>query len=100
MHKVILVILATVVNELAAAHDESKLVDNCTFFTVNQGSSKYEVMPEILTVASFYSEKGVRYVPLVFEPSWKLFANFKPGTIHCVDYVGMNPLDGVKMGYK
>ncbi|WP_247096255.1 hypothetical protein [Arenibacter sp. S6351L] len=82
MHKVILIILATVVNELAAAHNESELVDNCTFYTVNQCSNESKVMPEIFAAESLYSKQGVRYVTVDLEPSWKLFANFKPGAFH------------------
>ena len=62
MHKVILIILATVVNELAAAYDESKLVDNCIFNTANQYGNEYRWMPAILMEVSVSAENVVQYI--------------------------------------
>ncbi|MEQ8219656.1 MAG: hypothetical protein RH981_15560 [Arenibacter sp.] len=85
MHKVILIILAIVVNDLAAAYDESKLVDNCVFISANQYISEYMWMPVIFMEPSVNTENLPRYIPMDLERSWKLFPNFKPGVSHCAN---------------
>ncbi|RAJ07446.1 hypothetical protein [Arenibacter echinorum] len=90
MHKVILIILAIVVNELAGAYDESKLIDNCIFYTTNQYSNEYRWMPVIFMEASVNTENIAQYIPVDPEPSWKLFPNFKPIATHCAYNHKMN----------
>jgi hypothetical protein len=100
MHKVILIILATVVNELAAAYDESKLVDNCIFNTANQYGNEYRYMPAIFMEVSVSAENVVQYIPMDLEPSWNLFPNFKPAASHFANSRKANFRNYVVMGDK
>ncbi|PXX24599.1 hypothetical protein C7972_11576 [Arenibacter sp. ARW7G5Y1] len=96
MHKVILIILATVVNELVAAHSESKLVDNSIFYIMDQYSRQSKKVSKTFVPATLYSENGLLYIPVDNEPSWELFPNFKPRGIHCVNNAKLN-LQGFNM---
>ena len=85
MHKIILIILATVVNETAAGYDQSKLASNHIFIASNQYSKENKYAEVVDMGANFYRVNPFPYLPAELEPSWNLFANFKPGAVNCYD---------------
>ena len=70
MHKVILIILATVVNEMAAGCDQSKLVSNQILTPLNQYSGKNEYAKVVGKEAYFYRVNPLSCLPSELEPSW------------------------------
>lgn len=70
MHKVILIILATVVNEMAAGYDESKLVSKAMFTISNQCIRDNKCAEVVNKEASFYRVNPLCCLPTQLEPSW------------------------------
>ncbi len=70
MHKVILIIIATVVNEMAAGYDQSKLVSNCIFISTNQYSRVNKYSEVVNKEAFFYNVNPLYCLPADIEPSW------------------------------
>ncbi|WP_147321482.1 MULTISPECIES: hypothetical protein [unclassified Arenibacter] len=68
MYKVVLIILAMVVNELAAGYDESKLVDDCLFICENQLNAECKVASEMFVETYWYREDWASCLPVYLEP--------------------------------
>ncbi|MCK0190146.1 hypothetical protein [Arenibacter sp. F20364] len=78
MQKIILIIIATIVNGLVGVQDESKLLDNCSFIAVSQHCNGIELKLETLAGTTFYHENVTPANSMCQVPPWNLFVNFKP----------------------
>ncbi|MEG3658221.1 hypothetical protein V5097_12500 [Arenibacter palladensis] len=70
MHKVILIIIATVVNEMAAGYDQSKLASNHIFIPSDQYSRENKYAQLVNKEAYFYNVNPLYCLPADIEPSW------------------------------
>lgn len=85
MQKIILIIIATIVNDTMAAHDQSKLPIYRTLDTVHQNYNENNLVEEMVVEPSVYGKNDVQSLSPNPMPSWNLFVNFKPRATLALD---------------
>ena len=78
MQKIILVIIAAIVNQIASGQDQSKSQDNGILVPVNQCCNEEKVILEPIKGASWICTKDFDSNTLGKALSWDLFVNFNP----------------------
>jgi len=78
MQKIILIIIAAIVNELAASQDESKLPNNYSLVTVDQHCNGDKSKLKMLTGTVLNRENSSESASTDLVAPWNLFVNFKP----------------------
>jgi hypothetical protein len=77
MQKIIMIIIATIVNETVAAQDQSKVLNECTLNTVHQCCKANSVEAEMVMETSMFEKKANQPPSVDLLLPWNLFANFK-----------------------